>query len=98
MALTRPEIDALMQPGEVPPSLLELIRRPSWFAKAACRGVGPAIFFPAPGESPQRARELCESCPGRQPCLDTALRDPDLAGVWAGTTPRHRAVLRREAS
>ncbi len=92
------DVEALMQPGELPPSLLDLIRRPSWFAKAACRGVGPAAFFPAPGESPTAARELCETCPARQPCLDYALADPDLDGWWAGTSARHRAALRREAS
>ncbi len=92
------DVEALMQPGE-PPSLVEFLERlrPPWMAKAACRGVASSVFFPERGESPERARELCEGCPARQACLDYAVADPDLGGWWAGTSARHRAALRREA-
>ncbi len=86
-----------MQPGDPPPSLLDLIQRPAWMARAACRGTDVRLFFPAPGASPQPARELCEGCPVAQPCLDYAL-EHEVDGWWAATSARHRAVLRREAS
>ena len=95
VALTRPEVDVLMAPGEPPLSPLEFVRqlRPPRMFQAACRGHGPATFFPAPGESPERARELCAGCPVRQECLDYALGDVTLDGWWAGTSSRQRAAL-----
>jgi WhiB family redox-sensing transcriptional regulator len=40
-------------------------------------------------------RELCEGCPVRQECLGAALADPDLVGLWGGTTDRERREMRR---
>ncbi len=92
------DVEALMYPGE-PPSLVEFLQRlrPPWMAEAACRGVATSVFFPERGESPERARELCERCPVRGPCLDYAVSE-DVEGWWAATSARHRAALRREAS
>lgn len=98
VALTRPELEALMLPGDLPPPLLDLIRRPRWMARAACRGQGPAAFFPSRGETPGAAREVCAGCPVQVECFDHAMADPDLDGCWGGMTARERAVLRREAS
>ena len=35
-------------------------------------------------------RALCHACRVRQECLEEALADPDLMGIWAGTTERER--------
>jgi WhiB family redox-sensing transcriptional regulator len=67
-------------------------------ARAACRGTDVNLFFAAPSESPEQARELCERCPVRRECGDYALGDPDLSGWWAGTSAKQRGALRREAS
>jgi hypothetical protein len=55
------EIVALMTPGDdVERILAGLLRRPDWHTRAACRGVGPDAFFPAPNESTATATALCE--------------------------------------
>ncbi|MGI5322050.1 WhiB family transcriptional regulator [Actinomadura nitritigenes] len=42
------------------------------------------------------AREVCESCPVWDLCLDYAMRIPPAHGVWAGLLPYELAALRRE--
>ena len=56
------------------------------------------IVDPRAAKAVARAAAVCEGCPSRGPCLDYALADPDLLGVWAGTTEHDRARLRRAAS
>ena len=89
----------LMLPGEPDPweYLEQLTRRPAWQSQSACRGTGPDSFFPARGASLRATRVLCASCRVRSDCLAEALADPDLAGVWAGTTDRERRRIRRDA-
>ena len=87
----------LMNPGgEELPSLEDLLRRPRWHLWAACRGVGHKGFVASRGvKYDEHARQLCASCPVRQECLETALADPELIGMWGGTTPRQRKEMRR---
>jgi WhiB family transcriptional regulator, redox-sensing transcriptional regulator len=71
----------------------------SWNAEAACRGLSPGIFYPDDvGEHYDdltMALVLCEGCKVRDECLDHALQyEGD--GIWAGTTPRERRVMRKE--
>jgi WhiB family transcriptional regulator, redox-sensing transcriptional regulator len=40
-------------------------------------------------------RALCEGCPVRQECLETALADDSLVGLWGGTTDAERREIRR---
>ncbi len=99
VTLTRPELEALMLPGEQLPSLVDLLPpRPAWMRRAACRGQPVAAFFPTRDQSSDAARELCARCPVKVECGGYAMADPDLDGTWGGMTARERAVLRREAS
>jgi WhiB family redox-sensing transcriptional regulator len=46
------------------------------------------------------ARRICAPCPVRIDCLDYALAGADTwggiaTGIWGGTSPRERALLRR---
>ncbi len=98
MLLTLPELQALMEPGDrLAVSLAEVLRRPAWMADAACKGMPASIFFIEPGGNPDAARAVCARCPTRQPCLAYALSE-NMPGIWAGTTPRQRAAMRRKAS
>jgi WhiB family redox-sensing transcriptional regulator len=72
----------------------DLLRRPEWHRSAACRGVGADAFVVSKGRGPSR-RQLCEECPVRQECLETAVADSDLVGLWGGTTERERRAMRR---
>ncbi len=69
----------------------------AWRALAACRGMGPALFYP-PGDAelPAAAAAVCATCPVAAPCLAESLstnRGEDF-GVWAGTTPPERRRMR----
>ena len=89
-------LEWLMASDEPDPAalLVGLFNRPAWHARAACRGMGPALFFPDRGESNDEAKAVCARCPVRRECFDAA----PLYGVWAGLSPRGRKVLRRGAA
>jgi WhiB family redox-sensing transcriptional regulator len=65
-----------------------------WRHRAACRGAELEVFFPDRGQSADRARQICASCPVREPCLDYALRHGIVHGIWGGLTGRDRRALR----
>ncbi|MGH9089980.1 MAG: WhiB family transcriptional regulator [Acidimicrobiales bacterium] len=88
----------LMAPGA--PELLtidDLLCRPAWMARAACRSDGTAAYFPVLGATAAAGKAVCAGCVVRSDCLAYAMEDPELAGVWGGTTARERAKLRRAA-
>jgi WhiB family redox-sensing transcriptional regulator len=64
--------------------------------RAQCRGEDRDLFFPSLGTDPVRARVICGLCPVRQECLDDALPQADLGGIWAGTSAKQRQKLRSE--
>jgi WhiB family redox-sensing transcriptional regulator len=43
-------------------------------------------------------RELCDGCPVPQECLEAALDDDSLVGLWGGMTERERREMRRRAA
>lgn len=73
--------------------------RPAWHAEAACRGVGPDLFFGKRGHADYgQAAELCGRCPVRAECDLEAEQLPytlRLYGYRAGLTPHDRTRLRR---
>lgn len=77
------------------PDLADLIERPEWFQRAACRGMGTGSFFPTRGGTGEAARAVCYTCPVRSECLDYAMSEADTVGVWGGVSARERARLRR---
>ncbi len=105
MALTWIEVkqlEELMQPGgSVESGIAALFPlRPAWQADGACREPHPeASWFPerghAAGAQLAAARAVCSTCPAREPCRAYAMANPELVGVWAGTTRRERRLARR---
>ena len=83
-----------MAPGTGEPlTLLEnLIRRPDWQRYGACRGEDVQAFIPNLGGNFTKARELCRGCAVRSECLDFALADEDVIGMWGGTTAPETAA------
>ncbi|HYZ53175.1 MAG TPA: WhiB family transcriptional regulator [Streptosporangiaceae bacterium] len=74
-----------------------------WTGLAACRrpDVDPEWFFPVGDTGPAlrevaAAKAVCAGCPVARECLDWALRMGEAAGIWGGTTPEERRVLRRQ--
>ena len=64
-----------------------------WRELAACRGTDLGLFFPERGESAEPARRVCARCPVREPCLDYAVTNRIVHGVWGGLTGRERRAL-----
>lgn len=42
----------------------------------------------------REAKQVCFECPYRARCLQYALKDPDLVGIWGGTTEKDRGRIR----
>lgn len=53
--------------------------RPRWMARAACRGLGPDLFF---GRHVRTAPRMCSACPVRAECLEQGQREA--FGLWGG--------------
>ena len=69
-----------------------------WVQRAACRGHPIARFFPKGGATVGAAKAVCAECVVRRECLDYALAEPQLQGVWGGTSEAERRALRRRAA
>jgi WhiB family redox-sensing transcriptional regulator len=68
---------------------------PDWFERAACRGMGWQEFvLDAGSEYSSSIRQLCSRCPVRPECLQFALANPNLCGMWGGTDERERREMR----
>ena len=72
-----------------------------WQVRAACRGPQAVVFFPPSHferkdeklEREQRAKEICKTCPVREPCLAYALRIREPHGIWGGLNEIERRQL-----
>lgn len=58
--------------------------------RAACRGVGSALFFPDEEDEDEYQRQatealmLCAGCVGAAQCLEGALQRGEKSGIWGG--------------
>lgn len=64
-------------------------------ASPLCAEIDPELFFPSKGGNIRAARSICHRCDVRDACLEVALTIGVVDGIWAGTTVRERAVMRR---
>ena len=79
--------------------LLEEVVTPmnlSWRQRASCRGVDPDVFYPVSDEDAEEAKEICDQCTVRTPCLEYALANRERDGVWGGATERERRRIIRQ--
>lgn len=70
-----------------------------WTLSAACLYADPELFFPdlfgaVGADRTRQAKEFCADCPVRGECLDWAVGRGEAYGVWGGTTPEERRLLR----
>jgi WhiB family redox-sensing transcriptional regulator len=73
-----------------------------WGSRAACRSADPELFFPVSETGPSatqiaKAKTVCARCEVRGECLAFALATWEQHGVWGGTSPEERTVLRKKA-
>jgi WhiB family redox-sensing transcriptional regulator len=73
-----------------------------WQRRAACRTLPTTVFFhpdrerdPSRGRRADRAKEICEQCPVRTPCLQHSLDAEEPYGVWGGVDEQERATILR---
>lgn len=78
--------------GRVSGAPLVRFDRGRWRVRAACRGLGPELFFPDRGEPHADARSVCAGCPVTDACGEWGLWEK--YGVWAGQSERRRKALR----
>ena len=64
-----------------------------WRERAACRGARIEVFFPGRGETAGPARQVCAQCPVRQQCLEFAVSNRIVDGIWGGLTGPERRAL-----
>lgn len=86
---------AATAPPRQPAALPQLpTSRPTWHARAACRGMGPDLFFPpvderhGPDAPYSRARQVCQRCPVSAECAEAGAAER--YGMWGGLTPGQR--------
>jgi WhiB family redox-sensing transcriptional regulator len=74
------------------------LMKQSWRQQAACRGLDPAIFYPASDddEESEAAQSVCAQCTVREACLEFALAVREKQGVWGGCTERDRRRIVRQ--
>lgn len=74
---------------------------PDW-ERAACRGTKTTAMFPSSDDGHAvhheiaAAKAICAPCPIKQPCLNYALNEGIVHGVWGGHTERERHLIRRK--
>lgn len=79
------------------------LNMPNWkeFGVALCAQTDPELFFPVKFSNQvdiKRAKSICYQCEIRPICLEYAMADPELLGIWGGLSTQDRIKLRRKAS
>lgn len=77
-------------------SLLGALTPEGWEERAACRGADVELFFGVEEEDQQAAVEYCARCEVRQECLEYAVRNGEMYGIWGGTLESDRRSLIRD--
>ncbi|MGW4028209.1 WhiB family transcriptional regulator [Streptomyces sp. NPDC004838] len=67
-----------------------------WSTDALCARTDPELFHPKSGDRGLPAMRICRACPVREPCLDYALKHPEVGGIWGGLTARARGRIRQQ--
>jgi hypothetical protein len=76
-----------------PMEMLDVLR---WMKDAACKGNTEANWFPEHGitKEVKLARTICSQCAVKEECLNYAVQQPELLGIWGGTSHRQRRNIR----
>ncbi|WP_433363893.1 WhiB family transcriptional regulator [Streptosporangium sp. CA-115845] len=69
-------------------------RELDWQDLALCAETDPEAFFPEEG-GPSPAKKICRSCEVRAECLEYALDNEIMFGIWGGISERSRRTLQR---
>lgn len=69
----------------------------AWIERASCAQDDPERWHPHSSREDEAlyAKQVCAGCPARLPCLEFAVANVDLTGIWAGTTTQQRNRMRK---
>ena len=66
----------------------------SWMDLALCAEVDGDLWFPLKGSSNREAKAVCMQCPVRAQCLQYALDNEIVHGIFGGLSDRQRRAIR----
>lgn len=77
-----------------------LVNKSPFDGTQLCVDADPEIFFPPTytyldKETIDAAKAVCGDCWMQKACLEYAVTEPGLEGIWGGTTPLERKRLRK---
>lgn len=75
-----------------------LIKPEPWTADALCAQTDAEAFFPDKGGTTKPAKTICAACDVQAHCLEFAMRNKELFGIYGGLTVRERRKLARTRS
>ena len=67
----------------------------TWKDKANCYGSDTGVFYPSNDASVDVPKRVCGDCPVKVECLEFALSNNEVFGVWGGTSERERRRIKR---
>jgi WhiB family transcriptional regulator, redox-sensing transcriptional regulator len=76
---------------------LSSIANETWIDRAICPTTAPNQFFAEKGGPAGAAKRVCAGCPVTQDCLEFALRNKEMYGIWGGASPKERRQMLRGA-
>lgn len=75
-----------------------------WQLQSACRKADPQLFYMDENmrgkdkeDRIKAAKAVCATCPVRAACLNYALDNREVYGVWGGTSEEERARMRGQS-
>ena len=68
-------------------------RPPAWHALASCATADPDSWYPAQDKASSAVLRVCAACPVRDLCLQQAIDDGELFGIWGGLNLSQRNAL-----
>ena len=67
-----------------------------WQEDAACRSTDIELFFSVEDEDQRAALEHCRNCPVQQECLQYAIENREMYGIWGGMQESERRSIIRD--
>lgn len=66
------------------------IRDRDWRDDGLCTQIDADLWFPEKGGGNSGVKRICGRCPVREQCLQWALENHPVEGIWGGTSQRER--------
>jgi WhiB family redox-sensing transcriptional regulator len=68
-----------------------------WATYGACNYQPRNLMYTKGAKRVQKAKKVCATCPVAAECLEWAIENDEIFGIWGGMTRRERMQLVKEA-